>query len=81
MVKSAVESELAEGTLASLPVKGYRLILDIYIGRLRDYELPLAARRFHEYLLTVKQTKDLPVGITDFKRHLGSLSGKVENQR
>lgn len=70
VVRSAIETELSEGKLACVPVKGYRLILDIYVARLRDYELPFAARRFHEYLLSVRQSRDLPVGITAFQKQL-----------
>ena len=70
VVRSAVENELTQGELVCLPIQGDRLILDIYIARLRDYELPRAATRFHDYLLSVRQPKDLPVGITAFEKTL-----------
>ncbi|MBW1999324.1 MAG: LysR family transcriptional regulator [Deltaproteobacteria bacterium] len=70
VVKSSVEEELSRGDLASIPIKGEKLMLDICIARLRDYELPLAAKRFLDFLLSVARRKRLPVGIRAFIENL-----------
>lgn len=70
VVRSSVEEELSKGDLVSIPLKGENLMLDICIARLRDYELPLAAKRFLDYLLSVPQPERLPVGINAFVKNL-----------
>jgi DNA-binding transcriptional LysR family regulator len=50
VVKTAVKRELAEGTLANIPVTNRRLFLDVCIAYLRDYRLPMAAKAFLDFL-------------------------------
>jgi DNA-binding transcriptional LysR family regulator len=72
VVRSAVEKELACGELLSLPIRGHRFVLDIYIARLRDYDLPHPAKNFIDFITSVFYSKDMPTGIADFETTLKS---------
>ena len=74
VVRSAVEKELASGELLSVPIRGHRFVLDIYIATLREYDLPHPAKSFLEYITSLTQSKDMPTGIVDFERTLKSQS-------
>lgn len=72
VVKSAVEKELACGELLSVPIRGHRFVLDIFIATLRDYDLPHPTRIFLEYITSVTRSDEMPTGIADFERRLKS---------
>lgn len=66
VVRSAVEQELSQGVLISIPLKRKPLFLEISIAFLKDYELPHAAKIFLEYfLLLVTRQEKLPVGMPE----------------
>ncbi len=73
VVRSAVESELSQGELISIPIKPRRLLLDVYIAFLRDYELPPAASAFLDYLLPLTDSNALPIGIGPFAKKLSEM--------
>lgn len=66
VVKSSVLAELSKGELISIPVRPKKLLLEIFIAHLRDYELPNTAKAFLDYLLTISHQEELPVGMDPF---------------
>jgi LysR family transcriptional regulator, low CO2-responsive transcriptional regulator len=50
--RSDVEPELATGNLVEIPIKNRKLVLEICLAFLREYELPPAAKAFKESVLT-----------------------------
>ena len=50
LVKTAVKRELNEGVLAKIPIKGRALCLKICIAHLCDYQLPMAAQAFLDFM-------------------------------
>lgn len=50
LVKTAVKQELDEGVLVKIPIKNRTLSLKICIAHLRDYQLPMAAQAFLDFL-------------------------------
>lgn len=79
VVQSSVKDELSRGDLISLPVYPSGL-LTVYIAYLRDYELPSPARAFLDYLLSLADSNDLPVGTDLIFQKLGKLKNKEGNQ-
>jgi DNA-binding transcriptional LysR family regulator len=79
VVKSSVETELSQGELISVPVKPKKLLLKIFIARLRDYELPFAAKAFLDYLLFFTHPKNLPVGVDPFVKKIEAMGEQKES--
>jgi DNA-binding transcriptional LysR family regulator len=73
VVRSSVETELSQGELISVPVKPKKLSLKIFIAHLRDYEIPFAAKAFLDYLLSITNPKDLPVGVDPFVKKIEAM--------
>lgn len=65
VVKSAVDQELSQGELVSVPLDCSPLFLDIFISYLKDYDLPHAAKNFLAYFLPVANQDRLPVGFRE----------------
>jgi len=74
VVRSAVEQELSQGDLISIPLKHHPLFLVISIAFLKDYALPNAAKTVLEYFLPLTRQKNLPVGMLDVIERLSQLS-------
>jgi DNA-binding transcriptional LysR family regulator len=72
VVKTAVETELVAGELVAIPIEGIKLVLEINLAYLRGYELPLAAKAFQNYLLSLVDPTALPLGAQAF-------AGKIPN--
>jgi hypothetical protein len=79
VVQSSVKDELSRGDLISLPVKPSGL-LTVYIGYLRDYELPFPAKAFLDYLLSLADSNDLPVGTELIIQKLGKPKNIERNK-
>jgi len=74
LVKTAVKRELNEGALVKIPIKSQRLSLNICIAHLRDYQLPMAAQAFLDFLRPfIKRGKAL----LDIDTFLGEISRKM----
>jgi DNA-binding transcriptional LysR family regulator len=58
VVKTAVNRELTEGILVTIPVNNRRLFLDVCIAYLRDYRLPVAAKAFLDFLQPKVQSNE-----------------------
>jgi len=72
VVKTAVESELAAGEILGIQIKGKKLMLEIHLAYLRGYELPLAAKAFQNYLLSLLDQNDLVSGALAFAERISS---------
>lgn len=66
VVKTAVETELAAGELVAIPMEGLKLVLEINLAYLQGYELPLAAKAFQNYLLSLVDPAALAFGSQAF---------------
>jgi DNA-binding transcriptional LysR family regulator len=70
VVRSSVEAELSQRELISIPVQpsGH---LTIYIAYMRGYDLAFPAKAFLDYLMSLVDPDDLPVGTDSFAEKLG----------
>jgi len=74
LVKEAVEAEIQEGKLTSVPLKGPKIYLDVNIAYLKNQVLSPSARAFVDTLLKLKSGDLHPMGI-------GALMAKMLSQR
>lgn len=81
VVKSSVQAELARAELKSIPIMPKKLFLKIYMAHLRDYELPFAAKAFLEYVWSLTEPKELPVGIDPFIEKIGTTGEAKERKK
>jgi DNA-binding transcriptional LysR family regulator len=70
VVKTSIESELARRELVIVPIENERFMLNIYLAYLRNYELPLAARTFQKYLLSLVDPNGPAIAAEDFVRRI-----------
>ncbi|MBW1614644.1 MAG: LysR family transcriptional regulator [Deltaproteobacteria bacterium] len=66
LVRSNIKRELAERTLVTIPIKDRSLFLDVCIAYLHDYNLPLAAETFLNFLRPIFQLNGLPRSLDVF---------------
>ena len=74
LVKEAVAVELRDGKLATVPLQGHRLFLDISVAYLKDQHLSPPAKAFLDILGKLAPEEMLPQGI-------GALMAKMLSQR
>ena len=74
LVKEAVAVELGDGKLATVPLKGHRLFLDMSVAYLKDQHLSPPAKAFLDILGKLAPEEMLPQGI-------GALMVKMLSQR
>lgn len=72
VVKTAVGPELASGELIALPIECQKLTLEVHLACLRGYELPLTAKAFQNYLLSLVDSKALTLGAQAFAERIPS---------
>lgn len=73
LVRTAVRRELTKGTLVAIPIKGRRLFLEVCIAYLRDYDLPIAAKAFLDFLQPIIQLNE---PLQDIDAFLAKITSK-----
>jgi len=74
LVKEAVDAEIKEGKLTTIPLKGRKVFLDVSIAYLKDQVLSPSAKAFIDTLGSLKPEDMHPMGI-------GALMAKMLAQR
>jgi DNA-binding transcriptional LysR family regulator len=74
LVKEAVDAEIEEGKLTTIPLKGSKIFLDVSIAYLKDQKLSPAAEAFVDTLRKLETEVLHPMGI-------GALMAKMLAQR
>jgi len=66
LVRSAIKRELAEGSLATVPIEDLDLFMTIYVAHLSDYHLPTTARAFLNFLDPILHSNEPIRGVDAF---------------
>ena len=66
VVRGAVEQELSSGHLMCIALKSQKLLFEVCVAYLRDYELPHVTENFLEFVLSLTHSAKLPFGIKCF---------------
>jgi len=77
VVKTSVELELAKKELVTIPIKNQKFSLEVYLAYLQHYELPLAAKAFENFILSILGKSKSPLEVNDF---LAKIPNRVPSE-